>query len=207
MSSAFKATPAPGPYFRVCSRIGLFGIAQGRLQVAMPQTLSDRGKTHPVVDEFGGMGVPELVKCAFDIHPLTVTGPPFLHRLIAQRAAPTILLGPKQRSIAISHLLEIGAKLAQKPGIVEQYRPLFSAFAREGKPFIVRGQVEILDMHAECFADPQSGFEHEPKEQPVAQLACIDDAEDTLNALAANAAREGYLTPYPFDPVHGIGAQ
>lgn len=57
----------------------------------MAEPLADGREAHAVIDQLGSVAVAELMDCDLDAGVLAVAGPPFLDRLVAQRAAAAIL--------------------------------------------------------------------------------------------------------------------
>jgi hypothetical protein len=58
----------PRLYLSICSSIGLFCIAQGGLQILMPQPLANGRQAHPTIDKFSGMRMPQLMERAGDTY-------------------------------------------------------------------------------------------------------------------------------------------
>ena len=95
-------TAAPSPYLGIGRLIQLLGIAQRRLEVLVPQPFAACRETHPVINQFGGVRMPQLMQRADNTRASTVPLPAFLRRLIPQRPAAPVLFRPEDRAVPIS---------------------------------------------------------------------------------------------------------
>ena len=129
---------SPRPDLCISRSIGLLCVAQGRLQVFMPQSLPNGRQTHSAIDEFSGMRVPKLMERASNACLRAVVVPAFLHRLVAQWSSAPVLFCPEQWSMLVAHAFEVGPQLLHQALIVEQNRSSLATFPHSGQVFIVQ---------------------------------------------------------------------
>ena len=129
--------PSPGPYFCISRSIRLLGIAQGRLQVLMPQSFANGRQTDPAIDQFSGMRMPKLVERAGDPCLRAVVVPALLHRLVAQWSSSPVLFRSEERPVFVAHPFQVDPELLHKARIVEQDRSPLATFPHDGQVLIV----------------------------------------------------------------------
>src|SRR5262245_37317818 len=55
-----RSATAPGAEFVIGRAVGVLGVAERRLDLAVPESLADGLQAYAIVDEFGGMCMPQL---------------------------------------------------------------------------------------------------------------------------------------------------
>ena len=98
---------SPRPNFSLRHFVREVGIAQGRLNMLMPQSFTDRGQTHTRIDQLSGMRIPELMQGADDPGLMTVFFLDRWHGLIAQRTALIVFLSAEDWSLMKVTLAQI----------------------------------------------------------------------------------------------------
>lgn len=147
MAECLFFVASPSTDFRIGSVISELGIAEGGLNMLVPQSLSDGGEADAVVDEFGRMSMAQLMQGACDTRHLTVFGPFLLSRLIPQRPTLIIFVSAEEGAMLIALLAQILFEERHQRGIIEQDGALALPFAQHRDVFIVQCEVEILDMN------------------------------------------------------------
>jgi hypothetical protein len=168
------------------------------------------------VDEFGGVGVAELVDVDLNAGGFAVVLPAMVGGVVGERAAVPVDAGAERRAVPVAGAGEVEVEEGDVAAVVEEDGADGAALAVDADVLVVLPEVEVLDVEAADFggAGPThvGRLEQDPVAEDVEQHVfarppAADRVQHLGDVVGLGGAGQGLGHLDGVDLVHGVGAQ
>lgn len=110
------------------------------------------------IDEFGGVGVAELVKVDLDSGRLAVVPPAVVGGVVGQRPAASVDAGAEDGPESVAGPVQVELEEGDVAAVVQEHGADGAALAVDADVFVVLAQVEVFEVEAAGFggAEPHT---------------------------------------------------